>query len=451
MQIHYHRPWTDRRDRMGTKKRIAIIATMALVICAAMMVFATQGSDAGTGEGTEDTGSITWIMVCSALVFIMSPGIAFFYGGMLRKQSMSSMITQTLIAMGVMTVSWVVVGYSLSFSGDGTFIGDLEHMFLNGVTENAPSGISEMEFAMFQGMFAMITAAIVLGACAERIRYTAMIWFLAIWSVMVYAPMAHWVWGGGLFDQYLTVLDYAGGTVVHICAGITGIALVLFAGKRSDMVRNSRAHNIPLAFLGCALLWFGWIGFNGGSGLAAGGEAVRVIMVTMTSAACGMIAWFAVQYYMVGRVGVLGMIAGSIAGLVGITPAAGYVGIPEAMIIGAVTGVLCFFAVRYTKGREKLDDALDVFAVHGVGGIWGAIATGILANPDYAGGVAGLIYGSWDLFIGQIVAVIITLAFCFAVSYCIIFVISKFMRVRVTEEEMLVGQDIIEHGENAYM
>jgi Amt family ammonium transporter len=370
---------------------------------------------------------------------------------MLRKQSMSSMLSQTLIAMGVMIISWMVVGYSLSFSGDGTLIGNLDHLFMNGVTENAPSGISDMEFALFQGMFAILTAAIVLGACAERIRYTAIIWFLAIWSILVYAPMAHWVWGGGLFDQYLTVLDFAGGTVVHICAGITGIALVLFAGSRSDRVRNNRAHSIPLTYLGAMILWVGWLGFNGGSGLAADGTAVRAMLVSMTAAGFGMMAWAAAQYYMVGRVGVLGMVAGSIAGLVGITPAAGYVGVPESMLIGAVAGLLCFFAVRYTKGRQKLDDALDVFAVHGVGGIWGAIATGILANPDMTGGIAGLIYGSADLFIGQIVAVLGTLVFCFTVSYVIIFVLSKIMRVRVTEEEELVGQDIIEHGENAYM
>jgi Amt family ammonium transporter len=436
---------------MEARRRLVIVATAALAVCAVLFILGLPGSDAESVGTQEDTGSITWILVCSALVFAMVPGIAFFYGGMLRKQSMSSMITQTLIATGVMIISWTAVGYSLSFSGDGTLIGNLDHMFLNGVTENAPSGISEMEFALFQGMFAVVTAAIVLGACAERIRYTAVIWFLAIWSVLVYAPMAHWVWGGGLFDQYLTVLDFAGGTVVHICAGITGIALVLFVGKRNDIVRNTRAHNIPLAFLGAALLWVGWIGFNGGSGLAADETAVRVVVVTMVSAAFGMMAWFAVQYYFVGRVGVLGMIAGSVAGLVGITPAAGYVGIPESMLIGAVAGALCFFAVRYTKGRQKLDDALDVFAVHGVGGIWGAIATGILANPDLCGGVEGLIYGSADLFIGQIAAVVITLVFCFVVSYCIIFALSKVMRVRVTEEEELIGQDLIEHGENAYM
>jgi len=432
------------------KKIFTISAIVAIVFVIALSMFAPCLSAEATDEAG-DTGSISWILVSSILVFAMTPGIAFFYGGMLRKQSMSSMITQTLIAMGVMTISWIVVGYSLAFSGEGLFIGNLDKLFMSGVMENSTSGISEMEFAMFQGMFAIVTAAIVLGACAERIRYTAMIWFLVFWSVLVYAPMAHWVWGGGWFDEYLTVLDFAGGTVVHICAGITGIALALFAGKRSERVRNSRAHNIPLAFLGCAILWVGWLGFNGGSGLAADGTAVRVIVVSMLSAACGMMAWAAVQYMVVGRVGVLGMIAGSIAGLVGITPGAGYVGIPESIVIGAVAGVLCFFAVRFTKSRLYFDDALDVFAVHGVGGIWGAIATGIFAVSEYTGGVEGLIYGSVDLFVGQIIAVIATLAFCFTASYILIWVISKFMRVCVTPEEELVGQDLIEHGEHAYM
>lgn len=436
---------------MGTKNYICLAIMAAIVLAAVTLTFCSQSLSAETVETAEDTGSISWVLVSSILVFTMVPGIAFFYGGMLRKQSMSSMITQCLIAMGVMTISWIAVGYSLAFGGDGAIIGSLDYLFMTGVTENAASGISDMEFALFQMMFAMISAAIVLGACAERIRYTAVVWFLAIWSMVVYAPMAHWVWGGGWFDQYLVVLDFAGGTVVHICAGITGIALALFLGKRSERVRNSRAHNIPLAFLGCALLWIGWLGFNGGSGLAADGLAVRSIVVSMMAAACGMMAWATVQYMVVGRVGVLGMIAGSIAGLVGITPAAGYVGIPESMVIGAVAGVLCFYAVRMTKSRMRFDDALDVFAVHGVGGIWGAIATGIFAAPAYTGEVAGLIYGSADLFIGQIIAVIVTLIYCFAVSYAIIWVLSKLMRVCVTPEEELVGQDLIEHGEHAYM
>ncbi|MBP5734670.1 MAG: ammonium transporter [Candidatus Methanomethylophilaceae archaeon] len=436
---------------MGTAKRLGLLVTITVVVAIIATTIGLQTISAESTEAAGDSGSLSWILVSSALVFIMVPGVAFFYGGMLRKQSMSSVMTQTLIATGVMIITWFTVAYSLAFNGDGTIIGGLGNLFMAEVLEDAPSGISEMEFALFQGMFSIVTAAIVLGACAERVRYTAVVWFLAIWSIVVYAPMAHWVWGGGLFDQFLTVLDYAGGTVVHICAGITGIALVLFVGQRSDRVRQSRAHNLPLAFLGALLLWVGWFGFNGGSSLAADSTAVHSVVVTMVAAGCGMMAWALIQYLKVGRVGVLGMIAGSIAGLVGITPAAGYVGVPESMLIGAVAGLLCFYAVRYTKGREKLDDALDVFAVHGVGGIWGAIATGIFAVPSMTGGVEGLIYGSVDLFVGQIVAVLGTLVFCFAMSYAIIWCLSKVMRVRVTEEEELVGQDIIEHGENAYM
>jgi len=432
--------------------RIKTLTGILAIVTAVSAITVCSGSvSADPRPVTGNSGDVSWILMSSALVFIMVPGIAFFYGGMLRKQSMSSMMTQTLVAIGIMTISWVSVGYSLAFGGNGTLIGSLDCLFMNGVSENTTSGISDMEFALFQGMFALVTAAIVLGACAERIRYTAMVWFLVVWSVLVYAPMAHWVWGGGLFDQYLVVLDFAGGTVVHICAGITGIALVVFAGPRSERVRQSRAHNIPLAFLGCALLWVGWIGFNGGSALAADGTAVRAVIMSMAAAGCGMMAWAAVQYLVVGRVGVLGMIAGSIAGLVGITPAAGYVGMPESMFIGAVAGLLCFFAVRWTKGRGRFDDALDVFAVHGVGGIWGAIATGLFAIPALSGGKTGLIYGSVDLVVGQIVAVIGTLAYCFVISYAIIWCLSKLMRVRVTEEEELVGQDLIEHGENAYM
>ncbi|MBP5685004.1 MAG: ammonium transporter [Candidatus Methanomethylophilaceae archaeon] len=436
---------------MGTAKRLGLLVTITVVVAIIATTIGLQTISAESTEAAGDSGSLSWILVSSALVFIMVPGVAFFYGGMLRKQSMSSVMTQTLIATGVMIITWFTVAYSLAFNGDGTIIGGLGNLFMAEVLEDAPSGISEMEFALFQGMFSIVTAAIVLGACAERVRYTAVVWFLAIWSIVVYAPMAHWVWGGGLFDQFLTVLDYAGGTVVHICAGITGIALVLFVGPRSDRVRQSRAHNLPLAFLGALLLWVGWFGFNGGSSLAADSTAVHSVVVTMVAAGCGMMAWALIQYLKVGRVGVLGMIAGSVAGLVGITPAAGYVGVPESMLIGAVAGLLCFYAVRYTKGREKLDDALDVFAVHGVGGIWGAIATGIFAVPSMTGGVEGLIYGSVDLFVGQIVAVLGTLVFCFAMSYAIIWCLSKVMRVRVTEEEELVGQDIIEHGENAYM
>lgn len=437
------------------KTSIKIMAALAIVVSAiAVLMLSIPGAAAATVEGTEDSGSISWILVSSALVFIMAPGIALFYGGMLRKQSMSSMITQTLIAIGVMTLTWVIIGYSLAFSGDGTIIGNLQYMLMNNLSESAENGITSntLEFAFYQMMFAIVTAAIVLGACAERVRYTTMVWFLALWSILVYAPMAHWVWGGGLFAQYLTVLDFAGGTVVHICAGVTGLAIVAFVGSRSMRTRSARAHNIPFAFLGCVFLWFGWFGFNGGSALAANGTAVHAVVVSQIAAACAMMAWAVIQYIQVGRVGVLGLIAGAIAGLVAITPAAGYVDIWASLVIGLVAGGLCYFAVSFFRNKTKIDDALDVFAVHGVGGIWGAIATGLFANPAIVTDkYAGLFYGGTDLIVGQLIAVAVTIVFCFAVSYAIIWLISKFMRVRVTEEEEMVGQDLTEHGEPAYL
>ncbi|MGN0138161.1 MAG: ammonium transporter, partial [Candidatus Methanomethylophilaceae archaeon] len=312
--------------------------------------------------------------------------------------------------------------------------------------------IPDMEFMFFQMMFAMITAGIVLGACAERIKYTAIVWFLAIWSVLVYAPMAHMVWGGGFLAEGLpfdmTTIDFAGGTVVHICAGATGLALAAYLGKRSDKV-SKRSHSIPMAFIGCFLLWFGWMGFNGGSGLAADGVAINAIVVSQISAACALASWAVVQYLHVGRVGGLGLIAGAIAGLVAITPAAGTVGPLDAIIIGLVGGVVCYFGVIFMREKSGLDDALDVMGVHGIGGIWGAIATGLFSSA--ASG--GLIYsGDWHLIAGQFVAIVFTLVFCFIVSYVIIFVIGKLMKgVRISENEEAMGQDIVEHGEPAYV
>ena len=401
-----------------------------------------------------DTGNISWILICSALVFVMTPGVALFYGGMLRKQSMSSVLVQTLAAMSVMTVSWVLVGYTLAFGADvNGIIGNLDYLFLRNMDAmTIPDGatIPDMEFMLFQMMFAMITAAIVLGACAERVKFKAIILFLAIWSVVVYAPMAHWVWGGGLFDQYLTVLDFAGGTVVHICAGATGLAIALALGRRSDRAVH-RPHSIPMVFLGCLFLWVGWFGFNGGSGLAADGIAVNAIIVTQISAAFAAVSWSAVQYFHTGRVNVMGTIAGAVAGLVAITPAAGFVGPSEAIAIGLIGGIVCYAGVTFMHKKVKVDDASDVFGIHGIGGIWGAIATGIFALPAMTeAGYEGLLYGGTSLFAGQIVAVVATLAFTFAVSFVLIKLIGRFMDIRLTEEEEMIGSDVIEHGEPSY-
>lgn len=433
--------------RIVTKIIIPVVMIMALGIVLMPGVSAADIT-------ADDTGNVGWILICSALVFVMTPGVALFYGGMLRKQSMTSVMTQTLVAMSIMTVSWVLVGYTLAFGTDiNGIIGNLEYALLHGVsaTDIADgSTIPDMEFMMFQLMFAMITAAIVLGACAERVKFKAIAIFLLVWSIVVYAPMAHWVWGGGLFAQYLTVLDFAGGTVVHICAGATGLAIVSVIGIRSKNTVK-RPHNIPMVFIGTLLLWVGWFGFNGGSGLAADGIAINAIIVTQISAAFAAATWGLIQYFHVGRVGVLGMVAGAVAGLVAITPAAGYVGPSEAIVIGLVGGAVCYFGVMAMHRIKGVDDSLDVFGIHGIGGIWGAIATGIFAVPAMVpGGYEGLIYGGTSLFAGQIVAVVATLAFTFVVSYAIMKILSMFMDVRLTEDEEKIGADIIEHGEPSY-
>ncbi|MCQ2085467.1 MAG: ammonium transporter [archaeon] len=438
---------------MNTPVKLTI-ATMAVL---AVVAFITLGAPASSAVGFTDVdpinnGDIGWLLTASILVFLMIPGVAFFYGGMLRKQSMTSIMAQTLIAIGVMTLSWVICGYSLAFGVSGGPIGNFDFLFLEGLDEGGSSGYADLEFAMFQMMFAALTAAIVLGACAERVRFTAMAWFLLFWGVFVYVPMAHWVWSGGFEDVLgLTVLDFAGGDVVHICAAFTGLALVAFVGNRKDSTRKARAHNIPFAFLGAMFLWVGWFGFNGGSGLLANGQAVHAMFVSQLAAAAAMMAWAICQYITVGRVGVLGLIAGAVAGLVAITPGAGYVGTPAAFLIGIVGGVVCFFAVRIIHTKFQFDDALDVFGVHGVGGIWGGIATGLFAEERFTDGINGLFFGGTDLIIGQIVAIVLTIIFCFVVSYAIIFVLSKFMKIRIPEEEEPIGQDIVEHGEPSYI
>ena len=431
--------------------RRTTVVCMILMLSVVSVILAAPGADAASGPPI-DGGSTAWVAICTALVFIMTPGVALFYGGMLRKQSMTSIMAQTLVVVAIMTLSWVLVGYTLAFGGEGTIVGSLDHVILNGIAYDdvMEGGIPELEFVMFQCAFALITAGIVIGACAERIHFKAIALFLIVWSVAVYAPMAHWVWGGGLFDEYFTVLDFAGGTVVHICAATTGLALAVFVGRRGDRVIKDRAHNLPLVFIGFTLLWFGWLGFNGGSGLAADGIATNAILVTQLSMATAMAVWALIQYFHTGHVGVLGLISGGVAGLVAITPAAGYVTASSAIIIGAVCAPICYFGVLFMRRKSGIDDALDVFGVHGLGGIWGSVATGIFALESM-GGAAGLIEGGTDLFVGQIVAVIITLVYCFAASYVIIFLVSKVTPVRLSEDEEAIGADIMEHGEPSYI
>lgn len=416
----------------------------------------TAGILAEDASGALDHTDMTWVLVATILVFMMAPALALFYGGMLRKQSMTSTIAQCIMGVALVFVIWAFVGYSLAFSGDfGGFIGDLGFAFMHNVPYDSSSlglTIPDMEFLMFQGMFAGVTACIVIGASAERARFSAMMLFLALWSVLVYAPMAHMVWGGGLLSTaggHIVSLDYAGGTVVHICAGITGVAIATVLGKRSGRTIKDRPHSIPWMYLGAILLWLGWIGFNGGSGLAVNGTLVIVVATTIVSSTVAMLAWGAVQVLHAGRVSVSGMCAGFLSGLVAITPACAFVSPASAALIGAVAAAICYFGVIFMRKRSGVDDALDVFGIRGIGGIWGAVATGIFASSMLTD-TPGLIDGGVDLFAGQLVAVGFTLAYCFAASFVIMKAISLVMRIRYTEDEELIGGDIAEHGESAY-
>ncbi len=441
-------------------------AAVGVMILLSVMVFIAPEAAAAFDGETVDPTSSAFLLFCTLLVFVMSPGIALFYGGMLRKQSMTSMMAQCLGVMALVGFIWWIVGYSLAFGGAGNegFIGSFEYIFGNGVSTSVGNGnVPLAEFMVFQATFALITSCIVFGATAERVRYPAILAFIAIWSILVYAPMAHMVWGGGFFSAGLSAMglpnqDFAGGTVVHICSGITGIAAALAIGKRSDRIMKGRTHNVPLMFIGCVLLWIGWFGFNCGSEGAFDDVAILALVNTFLASCVSTVVWIIIQYLHIGRVSVSGLCAGVIAGLVGITPGCGFMDPWAAAIVGAVAAIVCYFGIIYMRKRKNIDDALDVMGVHGLGGIWGAIAVGIFSVPELCWeGTGGLIAGQVDLFAGQIVTVIITLVYCFVVSFIIMKVIDYVMKringkgASMSEEEQMIGSDIVEHGEPAYL
>jgi Amt family ammonium transporter len=404
-----------------------------------------------------DAGNTAWVLISTALVFIMTPAVGFFYGGMLGKKNVLSILGQCIIVIGMVTLIWVTLGFTLAFSGNGNaIIGDLDWVMLDGVgieplVPYDMTGVPGILFMMFQGMFAIITVALIIGGVAERMKLKALVIFLLIWTMLVYIPVAHWVWGGGWIAQ-LGALDFAGGTVVHITAGVSVLAAVTILGKRASLSNGGieQPHNIPFVVLGGALLWIGWFGFNGGSALAADGIAANAFVVTMVAAATAALVWGMVNWLHVGRPGVLGMISGAIAGLVAITPACGYVNVTGAILIGMGAGVFCYGGILLKK-RFNYDDALDVYGVHGVGGTWGAIATGLFATGTLASTSKGLFYGGGLTLLGaQLVAVAAVYAFAFAVTFATLFVMKRFMAVRVSKEEERIGADIIQHGENAY-
>lgn len=402
-----------------------------------------------------DSGSIGFIIVCSALVFLMTPGLAFFYGGLGRRKNVINTMMMSIAPLAVASLLWLLVGYSLAFSGDGKLIGDLSHVFFNGVKEISSTRglqIPDALFSGFQMMFSIITVGILTGSVAGRMRFTPLVIFIVFWLLLVYYPFAHMVWDEGLLAQWRTI-DFAGGDVVHITSGVSGLVLALVVGKRRDYDRlEYRPHNIPFVLLGAALLWFGWFGFNAGSSLAADGLAVHALITTHFSAAAAMFSWMMVEKVTTGKPSLVGASTGLVAGLVAITPGAGFVSVWSSLLIGLLVSPICYFAIAVLKAKFGYDDALDAFGCHGVGGIFGGIVTGIFTLPSLALDKAnvGWLYGSPRLLLVTLAAIAFTVVWSALVTFVIINVIGIFMPLRVSDREEAIGLDDSEHEETAY-
>lgn len=396
-----------------------------------------------------ETGNIAFILICSGLVFLMTPALAFFYGGLERRKNILNTMMMVICTLGLASILWIAIGYSLSFSGDHLLVGNLDKVFFNHVSMTKGDGIPEGLFAAFQMMFALIATAIITGSVVGRMKFSAIFLFIAAWIILVYAPLAHMVWGKGLLDA-IGSIDFAGGNVVHISSGISGLVLAYVVGKRREYAQiEYRPHNIPFVVLGAGLLWFGWFGFNAGSALAADGLAIHALLTTNTAAASAMLSWMLIEKLVIGKPTVVGACTGAVVGLVAITPGAGFVSLWSSIIIGFLVSPFCFYFISVIKEKLQLDDALDAFGCHGVGGIFGGIMTGIFADPA-VGGKAGLFYGNVQLFLAQLESIVFTIVFAGLLSFVIISVIKFFMPIRVTDSEEALGMDRIEHDETAY-
>ena len=400
-----------------------------------------------------DTGNTAWVLIAAAMVFFMTPGLALFYGGMARSKNVLSTIMQSFFLIGVISVEFMLIGYTLIFGDDvHGIIGSLHKIGLMGTENSIMAGVNipEMVFIAFQCMFAIITPAIMSGSITGRMRFAPFVVFAIIWSILIYNPMAHWVWGGG-FLANLGALDFAGGLVIHVLSGVSGLVLCLLLGRRRGYGRMPMLpHHLPMTVLGGAMLWFGWFGFNAGSALGAGPLAANAVLTTQMSAAIGIVGWILVERYHRGKPTVLGAVSGGVSGLVAITPAAGFVTPVAAIPIGFVGAICCYVAVAVLKSKFGYDDSLDAFGIHGVGGMWGAIATGLFAtvsvNPD---GADGLFYGG-NLLIPQLISLVVAIALAIIGTTIIFKVVSLFMDMRVSISAESLGIDISEHGEGAY-
>lgn len=403
-------------------------------------------------------GDNGFMLICSALVFFMTPALAFFYGGLVRRKNVVNTIMACAGIMGISVVMWIAFGYSLSFGTDhGGVIGSLEHLFLNGLDFNETSPyadtLSSFTFVVFQMMFAMITPALITGAVAGRMKYKALFFFIALWTLVVYYPMAHMVWGADGFLAKIGSVDFAGGNVVHISSGVSGLVLAILLGRRRGVEHTSyRVHNIPFVFLGAAVLWFGWFGFNAGSALGANGLAAHAFATTALASAAALLSWMLIDRIMGGRTTLVGASTGLVVGLVAITPGAGFVPIWASLIIGALVSPICYFSMILIKKKLKIDDALDAFGCHGIGGIWGGIATGLFAKSSI-NPVAqwdGLVFGDTKLFLVQLVGIVVTIAVAVVGTLICAGIVRIFTPLRVDAKEERIGLDTTQHGEKAY-
>ncbi|ENU31902.1 MAG: ammonium transporter [Acinetobacter sp.] len=427
-----------------TEQTVAVTETVSTAVAAELPAVAEVEPEA---EATLDTGDTAWILVSTALVLLMTiPGLALFYGGMVRKKNVLSTMAHSFVAAAVVSIAWVVIGYSLAFGEGNAFIGSLDKIMLSGIGTDTLSGsIPEILFVIFQMTFAIITVAIISGSIAERMKFGAFVAFVAIWVVVVYAPITHWVWGGGWLGND-GALDFAGGTVVHINSGVAGLVAAYMLGKRMGLGRESMApHNLALTVVGASLLWVGWFGFNGGSALGANGSASYAIVVTQVAAAAAALSWLVVEKVVRGKASVLGGASGAVAGLVVITPAAGFVTVGGALIMGLIGGVVCFWGITALKRLLKADDSLDAFGLHGVGGIVGAILTAVFASEFIMGDAApaNMMAQLWV----QVEGVLATIAYSAVMTFIILKVIDLAIGIRVSNDDERMGLDLSQHGE----
>ncbi len=442
----------------GGASRIRSIQTLALTTLAMAVSAGAAFAQDAAPPPTIDKGDTAWILVATALVVSMTaPGLALFYGGLVRSKNMLSVLMQCFACLGLISVQWVVFGYTLAFGETQSgLIGGLDFLGLAGVgadpNPDYSATLPHLTFMMFQGTFAIITPALIIGAFAERMKFSAFLIFTFLWATLIYDPLAHWVWGVGGWIRGLGALDFAGGTVVHISSGISALAAALLIGKRIGHGHEPMPpHNLPFTVAGAAMLWVGWFGFNAGSALAADGIAANAFVTTHVGAAAATLGWIVIEWLVRGKPTVLGAASGAVAGLVSITPGAGFVTPMSAIAIGFLGGIICFYGIRL-KEMLGADDALDVVGVHGVGGTWGALATGIFATKTVnAAGADGLLYGNPGQLVTQAIGVGATLVFCFVGAFILLKVTDVLVGLRATEEDEFAGLDLSQHSERAYM